>query len=56
VTKTFIKTGNIFIQYDNADTRQITFKGLDSQAFLSNDKKFALFIRTIKNLKEPEEG
>jgi hypothetical protein len=56
VTKTFIKKGNIYILYDNADSRQITFKGTDSQSMLSNDKKYVIFIRTIKNPKEPEEG
>ena len=56
ITKTFIKSGNIFVQYDNADSRQITIKGIDSQALLSSDKKFVIFLRTIKNTKEPEEG
>jgi hypothetical protein len=56
VTKTFIKQGNIYIQYDNADSRQITYKGMDSQTMLSNDKKYVIFIRTIKNPNEPEEG
>ncbi len=56
VTKTFIKSGNIFLQYDNADTHQITFKGLDSHSMLSSDKKYLIFIRTIRNQEEPEEG
>lgn len=56
VTKAFLKNGNIYLQYDNADSRQITFKGIDSQATLSNDKKFVVFKRTIKNANEPEEG
>jgi hypothetical protein len=56
VTKTYIKQGNIYIQYDNADSRQITFKSTDSLTMLSNDKKYVIFIRTIKNPKEPEEG
>lgn len=56
VTKTYVKNGNIYAQYDNADSHQITFKGTDSQSMLSNDKKYIIFIRTIKNPKQPEEG
>ncbi len=56
ITKTYLKNGNVYAQYDNADTRQITTKGIDSQPVLSNDKKFVIYLRTIKNTKEPEEG
>jgi hypothetical protein len=55
-TKTFIKNGNIYVQYDNAESRQLTAKGFDSQPIMANDKSFVIYLRTIKNPTEPEEG
>lgn len=56
ITKTFEKKGNIYIQYDNAETKQLTSKGIDSQPILSSDKSFVIYLRTIKNTSKVEEG
>lgn len=55
VTKTFIKKGNIYVQFDNADSRQITNKGLDVQAILSKNKQFVIGLRIKEDKKDQEQ-
>jgi hypothetical protein len=47
--KVSVKNGNVFVHYSNVDIKQITFGGTDSEASLSHNKAFVIFLRTIKN-------
>jgi hypothetical protein len=54
--KVTVKDGNIYVQSDKGDLKQITFKGLDSDASLAHNRKFVIFLRTVKNTAKHEEG
>lgn len=54
--KVIVKDSNIFIQDDHGVLKQITFKGQDSNASLAKNKKFVVFLRTVKNTLVKEEG
>jgi hypothetical protein len=54
--RAFTKEGNLFIQFDNSEIIQITFKGQDSDASMASNRKFIVFLRTVKNPDAKEEG
>jgi len=56
VKSTYVKNGNIFIQYDNGNYNQITYQSFDTLPSLSKNNNFVIYLRTIRDSSMSEEG